>query len=90
MSDHAINESFRQMSFDEDEVTAHGLQVTASTMLKESGLCTPDAIERALPHGDSNARRGAHHRGRHWDEQVRMAQWWSDFLNSLRLTGVIL
>ena len=84
MNEDTINESFRRMSFDEDEVTAHGLRATASTMLKESGLGNPDTVERALAHADGNATRGAYHRGLHWDERVRMAQWWSDYLDELR------
>jgi integrase len=84
MSENTVNASFRRMGFDKDEVTAHGLRSTASTMLNESGLWNPDAIERALAHGDSNATRGAYHRGLHWDERVRMAQWWSDYLDELR------
>ncbi len=84
MSENTINGSFRRMGFTKDEVTAHGLRATASTLLNESGLWNPDAIERALAHGESNATRGAYHRGLHWDERVRMAQWWSDYLESLK------
>lgn len=87
MSENTINASFRRMGFDKDEVTAHGLRATASTMLNECGLWNPDAIERALAHGDSNATRGAYHRGLHWDERVKMAQWWSDYLDKLRTSA---
>jgi integrase len=84
MSENTLNAAFRRMGFDKDEVSAHGLRATASTLLNESGLWNPDAIERALAHGESNAVRGAYHRGQHWDERVRMAQWWSDHLDQLR------
>jgi len=84
MSENTLNASFRRMGFDKNEITAHGLRATASTMLNESGLWNPDAIERALAHGESNATRGAYHRGLYWDERVRMAQWWSDYLDSVR------
>ena len=84
MSENTLNASFRRMGFSKDEVTAHGLRATASTLLNESGLWNPDAIERALAHGESNTTRGAYHRGLYWDERVRMAQWWSDFLDGLR------
>lgn len=84
MSENTMNASFRRMGFDKDEVTAHGLRATASTMLNQSGLWNPDAIERALAHGESNATRGAYHRGSYWDERVRMAQWWSDYLDERR------
>lgn len=84
MSENTLNAAFRRMGFSKEEVTAHGLRATASTMLNESGLWSADAIERGLAHGDSNAIRGIYHRGKHWDERVRMAQWWSDHLDELR------
>lgn len=84
MSENTVNLAFRRMGFDSTEVTAHGLRATASTLLNESGLWNPDAIERALAHGFSDAVRGAYHRGSHWPERVQMAQWWSDHLDTLR------
>ena len=56
----------------------------AATLLNESGKWQPDAIERALAHGASNAVRGIYSRGTYWDERVQMAQWWSDYLDALR------
>lgn len=85
MSENTINASFRRMGFDKDEVTAHGFRSTASTLLNESGLWHPDAIERALAHRDANAIRATYNRGTYWDERVRMAQWWSDYLDSLKI-----
>ena len=90
MSENTLNAAFRRMGFSKEEVTAHGLRATASTLLNESGLWNPDAIERALAHGDSNAVRGIYHRGKHWDERVRMAQWWSDHLDGLRAGGKVI
>jgi hypothetical protein len=58
---------------------------TASTLLNESGLWHADAIERALAHQDANSVRRAHARGEYWDERVRMADWWADYLNDLRI-----
>ena len=65
-------------------MTPHGFRATASTLLNECGKWTPDAIERALAHGHSDAVRGAYARGQHWQERVAMAQWWSDYLDTLR------
>lgn len=84
MSENTINVAFRRMGFTKEEIVAHGLRSTASTLLNESGLWNPDAIERALAHGVSGAVRGAYHRGQHWHERVKMAQWWSDYLDALR------
>lgn len=84
MSENTVNIAFRRMGFSKDEVTAHGLRATASTLLNESGIWQPDAIERSLAHGDSDAVRGAYSRGSYWDERVKMAQWWSDYLIQLK------
>ena len=89
MSENTLNAAFRRMGFGKDEVTAHGLRATASTLLNECGLWNPDAIERSLAHGDSNAVRGVYHRGLHWKERVEMAQWWSDYLDELREGGKV-
>jgi integrase len=68
-----------------DEMTAHGFRAMASTLLNESGKWNPDAIERAPAHGDTDKVRAAYHRGAHWKERVAMAQWWSDYLDELRV-----
>ncbi|MCZ8135508.1 MAG: tyrosine-type recombinase/integrase [Porphyrobacter sp.] len=85
MSENTVNAALRRMGYSGDEMTAHGLRATASTLLNESGLWSYDAIERALAHQDQNVVRGIYHRGQHWDERVRMAQWWSDYLDGLKL-----
>ena len=52
--------------------------------MNESGKWSPDAIERAQSRGVSGEVRGIYHRGEHWSERVEMAQWWSDYLDTLR------
>ena len=87
MSENTINAGLRRLGSATDEMTAHGFRAMASTLLNESGKWNPDAIERALAHGDTNKARAAYHRGEHWDERVAMAQWWSDHLGQLRKGG---
>ncbi len=84
MSENTINAALRRLGYTSDEMTAHGFRATASSLLNESGKWSPDAIERALAHRDANSIRGTYHRGAHWEERVRMAQWWSDYLDELR------
>jgi integrase len=84
MSENTINAALRRLGYSSDEMTAHGFRAMASTLLNESGKWHPDAIERALAHGDSDKVRAAYHRGAHWKERVEMAQWWSDYLDQLR------
>lgn len=87
MSENTINAGLRRLGYVTDEMTAHGFRAMASTLLNESGKWNPDAIERALAHGDTDKVRAAYHRGAHWDERVSMAQWWSDHLDQLRKGG---
>lgn len=84
MSENTVNAGLRRLGFSGDEMTAHGFRAMASTLLNESGKWNPDAIERALAHGDEDRVRAAYHRGAHWKERVEMAQWWSDYLDTLR------
>jgi integrase len=90
MSENTMNQAFRRMGYANDDVTAHGLRTTGSTLLNESGKWSPDAIERALAHADSNAVRGIYNRGQYWAERVEMMQWWSDYLDMLRDGAAIL
>ncbi len=84
MSENTINVALRRLGYSADEMTAHGFRSTASTLLNESGKWSPDAIERALAHFDNTSVRGIYHRGSYWEERVRMAQWWSDYLDRVR------
>ena len=47
----------------------------------------PATIERALAHQDPDPVRRAYARGSYWEERVQMAQWWADYLDSLRNGG---
>ncbi|WP_232494876.1 tyrosine-type recombinase/integrase [Novosphingobium kaempferiae] len=82
--ENTLNVALRRLGFTRDEMTSHGFRSIASTLLNESGLWHPDAIERSLAHRERDSVRAAYHRGAHWEERVRMAQWWSDYLCKLR------
>lgn len=84
ISENTLNQALRRLGYTTEDATAHGFRATASTLLNESGLWSPDAIERALAHRDPHAGRAVYHRGQHWAERVAMAQWWSDYLDELR------
>ncbi len=90
LSDNTLNVALRRLGFEHDEMTSHGFRAMASTLLNESGLWHPDAIERALAHGEKDKVRAAYHRGAHWAERVKMAQWWSDYLDQLRVGGEVI
>lgn len=80
MSENTLNAALRRMGYSGDEITAHGFRATFTTLANESGLWHPDAIERALAHVETNQVRRAYDRGQHWEERVKLADWWSDFL----------
>jgi len=84
MSENTINAGLRRLGYSKDDMTGPGFRSMASTLLNESGNWSPDAIERALAHSDRDSVRAAYHRGAHWQERVEMAQWWSDYLDTLR------
>jgi integrase len=84
LPENTVTAALRRMGFGASEMTAHGFRAMASTLLNESGKWHSDAIERALAHRDSDQVRAAYHRGAHWVERFRMAQWWSDRLDAMR------
>lgn len=84
ISDNTLNAALRRMGYGKDEATAHGFRATASTLLNECGKWHPDAIERQLAHIENNDVRRAYARAEHWEERVRMMQWWADYLDELK------
>jgi integrase len=85
ISDNTMNSALRRLGYDKSQMTAHGFRAMASTLLNETGMWHPDAIERQLAHVEGNDVRRAYARGEHWEERVRMMQFWSDYLDQLRL-----
>jgi integrase len=83
MSDNTLNAALRRIGYSKDEMTAHGFRATASTILNESGLWNPDAIEAQLAHVENNAIRRAYARAQYWDERVRMMDWWAQKIETL-------
>jgi integrase len=67
--------------------TIHGFRSTASTILNESGLWNPDAVERQLAHAD-NTIRGVYNAAQYLHERRRMMEWWSDYLDERGSGGI--
>jgi integrase len=84
LSDNALVAALRSLGYTGDEMTAHGFRHTASTLLNESGLWSPDAIERQMAHADSNRVRAVYNAAEYMPERRRMMQWWADYLDGLR------
>ena len=90
MSENTINAALRRMGFEKHEMTGHGFRSAASSMLNESGLWNPDAIERQLAHVDADSVRKAYARADFWDERVRMMAWWAERCHEMRHGGVVI
>jgi integrase len=89
MSENTLNAALRRMGFKNQEMTSHGFRASASSMLNESGLWNPDAIERQLAHVDRDSVRRAYARAEFWDERVRMMTWWAERCDQLRRGGIV-
>jgi integrase len=87
MSESTLNAALRRLGYSVDQATAHGFRATASTLLNETGLWSADAIERELAHVEANDVRRAYARGAHWDERVKMMDWWANYLDQLKTAG---
>ena len=57
-------------------MTTHGFRSLFSTVLNESNLFNPDAIERQLAHVPQNRIRSAYNRAQYWDERVKIMEWY--------------
>lgn len=78
MSENTLNSALRRMGFSADQATSHGFRASASSLLNESGMWVPDAIEAELGHATGSAVRRAYHRASYWEERGRMADWWAE------------
>ena len=84
ISENTICVALRTIGFAKEEMSAHGFRALASSLLHEHSKFSSETIERALAHQDANAIRRAYARGEHWNDRVRLAQWWANYLDGLR------
>lgn len=70
--------------------SVHGFRSTASTILNESGLWHPDAIERQLAHDETNKVRAAYNSAQHLKERRKMLEWWSNYIEARAAEGMLL
>jgi len=84
MSENTMNAALRRLGYSKEEATTHGWRATAKTLLLESGKWSRDIIDRWQSRGPNDALGGAYDRAEYWPERVAMAQWWSDYLDTLR------
>ena len=90
MSNNAINAALRRMGFGTETMTAHGFRATARTLLDETLGYRPDFIEHQLAHAVRDPNGRAYNRTAHLAERRKMMQGWADYLDSLRMGGVLM
>ena len=83
MNASTVNTALKRLGYG-DTMKAHSFRTTASSLLNQSGLFNPDAIERQLAHKDKDRIRAAYNRAEYVEERREMLQHWADYLDSLR------
>lgn len=68
-------------------LTVHGFRGTASTILNESGLFSPDWIEKQLAHEDRNKVRSAYNAAQYLEHRRIMMCWWADYIDAQERKG---
>ncbi len=84
ISENTLNAALRRMGYAKEEVSAHGFRATARTLIDEAGAFRPEVIEAALAHVKKDAVQKAYDRATYFPERKLMAQWWADYLDSLK------
>ncbi|SIS88907.1 Integrase [Roseivivax lentus] len=89
MSSNTMIYSLYRMGY-HSRATVHGFRGTASTILNESGLWRPNAIERQLAHVSQNTVRNAYNHAEYLPERRKMMSWYSNFLDRCEYQGKLL
>jgi integrase len=85
MSENTVNAALHRMGYEKDEMTGHGFQSMASTVLHEQGW-PHEAIERQrqqLAHAERNKVSAAYNYAEHLPKRQEMMQAWADYLGGL-------
>ncbi len=82
LSENTLNLAIRRLGY---QATSHGMRSVFSTIANESQKFSPDLIEAALAHVDSNKIRSAYARSDYFDQRVGLMSWWSGYLETIKL-----
>lgn len=85
LSENTLNLALRRMGYSKEQMTAHGFRSSFSTMAAESQIWSVDIVESQLSHQDPSQIRRVYQRSTFWDERVKLAQWWADQCDAMRL-----
>lgn len=69
-----VNAALKRIGY-KGELVSHGFRAIGSTAMNEAGF-TPDIIEAALAHVESNKTRAAYNRSTYLEQRVELMAWW--------------
>jgi integrase len=84
MSDATMGAALKLIFFGSELHVPHGFRVSASTLLHENGY-DPAVIELQLSHAKRDKIAGIYDRSQRVPERRAMMQWWSDYIEKLKL-----
>jgi len=84
LSDMALVGGLRRMGYDKTEIVAHSFRGIFSTIAHEKGK-DHAVIETQLAHSIGSNVSQAYNRAEHLDERVMLMQWWSEYLDEVKL-----
>lgn len=83
ISENAMNLALKRLGIDGQMHCPHGFRASASTFLNKQGF-DERVIETSLAHLDGNQVRRTYNRYRYWDERVKLAQAYADYIDQLK------
>jgi integrase len=88
MSDNAVRLALRNLGFNNEQMSAHGFRAMARSLLEEQGW-NESAIERQLSHKAKGPLGDTYARAKFLADRRNMMQAWSDYLDSLKRSSVV-
>lgn len=74
MHSQTVNAALKRIGY-KGQLVSHGFRAIGSTAMNEAGF-SPDIIEAALAHVDSNKTRAAYNRSTYLEQRVELMAWW--------------
>ena len=84
ISENTMNKALERVGYPGSVHTPHGFRSTFSTMVNQSYLFSPDAVEAQLAHLDPDRVRAAYNRAAHIEQRTEIMQWWGDQIDAMR------
>jgi len=87
MSENTLNMALRRLGYEKGEIVSHSFRGIMSTIthskMSEHGFDSL-VIEKALSHVDPNEVRASYAHSDLFEERVKLMQWWSDYLDTIK------